>query len=72
MGALRGRALRACAKPTYVLDIPGGHGKVPVGPSYLDGEIVSDPRRIAPHRWILRALNFSAPIPYGTAVATPF
>jgi lysine 2,3-aminomutase len=32
-----------------VLDIPGGHGKVPVGPSYLDGEIVSDPRG-GPHR----------------------
>ena len=21
--------------PTYVLDIPGGYGKVPVGPDYL-------------------------------------
>ncbi len=25
------------AMPTYVLDIPGGHGKVPVGPVYLGG-----------------------------------
>ena len=24
------------AQPTYVLDIPGGHGKVPVGPGYID------------------------------------
>jgi len=23
------------AQPTYVLDVPGGHGKVPIGPSYL-------------------------------------
>jgi lysine 2,3-aminomutase len=35
MRALRGR-LTGLALPTYVLDIPGGHGKVPVGPSYLD------------------------------------
>jgi lysine 2,3-aminomutase len=31
---LRGRVSGLC-QPTYVLDIPGGHGKVPVGPSYL-------------------------------------
>jgi lysine 2,3-aminomutase len=31
---LRGR-LSGLAQPTYVLDIPGGHGKVPVGPSYV-------------------------------------
>jgi lysine 2,3-aminomutase len=34
MRALRGR-LSGLAQPTYVLDIPGTHGKVPVGPSYL-------------------------------------
>jgi lysine 2,3-aminomutase len=33
-GALRGR-LSGLAQPTYVLDIPGAHGKVPIGPSYL-------------------------------------
>ncbi len=40
---LRGR-LSGLAQPTYVLDIPGGHGKVPVGPDYLahPGE-VEDP-----------------------------
>ena len=35
MRALRGR-LSGLAQPLYVLDIPGGHGKVPVGPGYLD------------------------------------
>ena len=34
MKVLRGR-LSGLAQPTYVLDVPGGHGKVPVGPSYL-------------------------------------
>jgi lysine 2,3-aminomutase len=34
MRALRGRYSGLC-QPTFVLDIPGGHGKVPIGPSYL-------------------------------------
>src|ERR1700686_828572 len=34
MRALRGRTSGLC-QPTYVLDIPGGFGKVPIGPSYL-------------------------------------
>ncbi|MEL6063255.1 MULTISPECIES: lysine-2,3-aminomutase-like protein [unclassified Methylobacterium] len=46
MRTLRGR-LSGLAQPTYVLDIPGGHGKVPVGPNYLfeteDGQRVTDP-----------------------------
>ncbi len=33
MRALRGRVSGLC-QPTYVLDLPGGHGKVPVGPCY--------------------------------------
>ena len=44
MRVLRGR-LSGIAQPTYVLDIPGGAGKVPVGPTYWDpaaGE-VTDP-----------------------------
>ena len=43
MRDLRGRVSGLC-QPTYVLDIPGGHGKVPVGPSYVheDGT-VEDP-----------------------------
>ena len=31
---LRGRVSGLC-QPTYVLDIPGGHGKAPVGPGHL-------------------------------------
>lgn len=37
MRALRGRVSGLC-QPDYVLDIPGGHGKVPVGPAYLARE----------------------------------
>jgi lysine 2,3-aminomutase len=43
---LRGR-VTGLAWPTYVLDIPGGAGKVPVGPAYLKGEeAVRDPAGI--------------------------
>jgi lysine 2,3-aminomutase len=46
MKAIRGR-VSGLAQPTFVLDIPGGHGKVPVGPVYLDetdaGLTVEDP-----------------------------
>jgi len=37
---LRGR-VTGLAWPTYVLDIPGGHGKVPIGPDYrqADGSV---------------------------------
>ena len=34
MRGLRGRVSGLC-QPDYVLDIPGGHGKSPVGPNYL-------------------------------------
>ncbi len=37
MRALRGRVSGLC-QPEYVLDIPGGHGKSPVGPVYLTRE----------------------------------
>ncbi len=37
MKALRGRLSGLC-QPTYVLDIPGGHGKAPVGPNYVSDE----------------------------------
>ncbi|GGD96530.1 lysine 2,3-aminomutase [Aureimonas endophytica] len=44
---MRGRVSGLC-QPTYVLDIPGGHGKVPIGPNYLGGEgedlLVEDPQ----------------------------
>jgi lysine 2,3-aminomutase len=34
MRSLRGRLSGLC-QPTYVLDIPGGWGKSPIGPDYL-------------------------------------
>ncbi|MBL8670187.1 MAG: lysine-2,3-aminomutase-like protein [Alphaproteobacteria bacterium] len=37
MRSLRGRVSGLC-QPSYVLDVPGGHGKVPVGPRYLFGD----------------------------------
>lgn len=42
---LRGK-VSGMAQPTYVLDIPGGAGKVPVGPDYVrdDNTIIEDPR----------------------------
>ena len=51
MRALRGR-VTGLALPTYVLDIPGGFGKVPVGPSHIDetAGTVTDPNGIA-HRY---------------------
>ena len=43
MRQLRGDVSGLC-QPTYILDIPGGHGKVPVGPGYLRGDgTVEDP-----------------------------
>jgi lysine 2,3-aminomutase len=43
LAALRGR-VTGLAWPTYVLDIPGGFGKVPIGPGYLEaGGVVRDP-----------------------------
>ncbi len=47
--SLRGR-LSGIAHPTYILDIPGGAGKVPVGPNYLHGHsgslLVEDPHGV--------------------------
>lgn len=47
MASLRGQ-LPGTALPTYVLDIPGGHGKVPLGPDYVTatptGWLVRDPQ----------------------------
>jgi lysine 2,3-aminomutase len=52
---LRGR-VTGLAWPTYVLDIPGGHGKVPIGPDYRtpDGAIRDPDGR-------LHALNAGPP-----------
>ena len=48
MRHLRAR-LSGLATPTYMLDIPGGHGKAPIGPQWIrsgdDGEhVVTDPQ----------------------------
>ncbi|HXA40133.1 MAG TPA: lysine-2,3-aminomutase-like protein [Phenylobacterium sp.] len=40
--AMRGAVSGLC-QPTYILDIPGGHGKVPIGPGYLADGGVEDP-----------------------------
>ena len=46
MRGLRGTYSGLC-QPAFVLDIPGGHGKAPVGPSYVEegvgGVVVEDP-----------------------------
>ena len=46
MRGLRGTYSGLC-QPTFVLDIPGGHGKAPVGPNYVEegagGVVVEDP-----------------------------
>jgi len=42
MRSLRGTVSGLC-QPTYILDIPGGEGKVPVGPNYLSDGLVEDP-----------------------------
>ena len=45
MRALRGRVSGLC-QPDYVLDIPGGHGKAPVGPNYLSLGQILFPRKV--------------------------
>jgi lysine 2,3-aminomutase len=44
MRRLRGNVSGLC-QPDYVLDIPGGHGKSPVGPNYLSPENSFAPER---------------------------
>ncbi len=46
VAALRGAVSGLC-QPDYVLDIPGGHGKVPVGPAYIEP---TERRGVARHR----------------------
>ncbi len=40
------RSLSGIAQPTYVLDIPGGFGKVPVGPQYVGPEDARGQREV--------------------------
>jgi lysine 2,3-aminomutase len=52
MRQLRGRISGLC-QPSYVLDIPGGHGKSPIGPRYLTGEGgEGDPHEIEDYRGV--------------------
>jgi lysine 2,3-aminomutase len=51
MRQLRGRVSGLC-QPAYMLDIPGGAGKVPVGPSYISGAEVG-----AEECYEVRAIN---------------
>ncbi len=46
MRTLRGHVSGLC-QPTYVLDLPGGYGKVPIGPNY----VCPDPS--VPGRWLV-------------------
>jgi lysine 2,3-aminomutase len=59
MRALRGRISGLC-QPAYVLDIPGGAGKVPVGPSYeIEGGVL-DPWGVAhPYAGAARTATFA-------------
>jgi lysine 2,3-aminomutase len=45
MRALRGRLSGLC-QPAYVLDIPGGHGKSPIGPNYLSSGDSADSHQV--------------------------
>jgi len=40
------RSLSGIAQPTYVLDIPGGFGKVPAGPNYVGSEDAAGRREV--------------------------
>ena len=46
MRAIRGRFSGLC-QPTYVLDIPDGHGTVPIGPNSLARDRVEDPNGLS-------------------------
>jgi lysine 2,3-aminomutase len=52
MREIRGRVSGLC-QPSYVLDIPGGHGKAPIGPAYMseagDSYVVTDWRGTEHH-----------------------
>jgi lysine 2,3-aminomutase len=50
LAQLRGR-VTGLAWPTYVLDIPGGYGKVPIGPDFLEpDDCVRDPEGVVRSR----------------------
>ena len=57
MRRLRGRVSGLC-QPDYVIDIPGGHGKAPVGPSYLSAENSFSPEREQPTETRYRIVDY--------------
>jgi lysine 2,3-aminomutase len=57
MRLLRGRVSGLC-QPDYVVDIPGGHGKSPVGPSYLSAENSYSPEREQPAETRYRIVDY--------------
>lgn len=57
MRALRGRVSGLC-QPEYVLDIPGGHGKAPVGPNYLSHADSFSERRERPAETRYRIVDY--------------
>src|SRR6202140_4141754 len=57
MRALRGRVSGLC-QPDYVVDIPGGHGKVPVGPNYLSDANSSCREREEPAETRYRIIDY--------------
>jgi lysine 2,3-aminomutase len=55
--ALRGRVSGLC-QPDYVVDIPGGHGKVPAGPTYLTPADSFSPEREQPSETRYRIVDY--------------
>src|ERR1700681_3110058 len=57
MRRLRARVSGLC-QPDYVVDIPGGHGKAPVGPGYLSVEDSFSPQREQPREKRYRIVDY--------------
>jgi lysine 2,3-aminomutase len=57
MRRLRARVSGLC-QPDYVVDIPGGHGKAPVGPGYLSVEDSFSPQREQPPEKRYRIIDY--------------
>jgi len=57
MRGLRGRVSGLC-QPDYVLDIPGGHGKSPVGPNYWSAANSFSPERERPAETRYRVADY--------------